>query len=236
MDTEVRRSIKLGKECFDNKNYTKAERYFSDVVKKYSNFADVYNMLGLIYHEQGKFGKAHKAFEKALKLNPNYIEASLNLAVTYNDLGKYKQAKEIYTRAKKVSQEHAGGLDPFAKGKLANMHAEIGDIYKGIGMYDDAVEEFKKALILRPKFIDIKTKLADTYREQGNVDKAIKEYLDAKKISRHYPQIGINLGIAYYTEGKTAKAKSEWKEVLVKDPNNKSAKMYLKLVRPEKKK
>jgi tetratricopeptide (TPR) repeat protein len=230
MDLEINELLKLGKECFENKIYEDALKHFNAIIKKNVHFADVYNMMGLIYHEHGKFTKAQESFEKALKLNPNYTEAALNLAVTYNDIGKYKEAKDIYLKAKDSTKE-PGEIDGFVKGKLANMHAEIGHVYKEMRMYDEAIEEYRKALTLRPKFIDIKTKLADTYREMGNIDKAIKEYVDAKKIDKNSSGIGINLGIAFYTSGKINKAKETWEEVLIHDQNNKKAKMYLNLIR-----
>ncbi|MFH1727378.1 MAG: tetratricopeptide repeat protein [Pseudomonadota bacterium] len=230
MNLEIKKLIKIGKEAFDNRHYEKAEKYFKQVIKKKAKFPDIFNLLGLIYHEKGKYGMAHKAFEKALELNPNYTEASLNLSVVYNDLGKYKEAKEVYAKAKKASDIDPGEIDPFVKGKLANLHYELGEVYKSISLHDEAINEFKKALIIRPTFVDIKTKLADTFKEQGNLEKAIKEYIDAKKIGKFYPSLNINLGIAYYSQGKYDKARTEWEEVLSKDPENKRAPMYLKLL------
>lgn len=229
MEEELKRTFILGKEAFNNNEFVKAEKNFKAIIKKNKNYADVYNMLGLIYHEQGQFSKAQESFEKALELNPNYTDASLNLAVTYNDLGMYKEAKNIYHRAKKASEADAGELDPFVKGKLANMHSALGDAYREASLYDEAIGEYKKALMLRPKFIDIKTKLADGYREKGDLEKSVKEYIDAKKISKNYAPISVNLGIAYYTMGMLHKAKTEWESILSYDQNNKLARMYLRL-------
>ena len=114
------------------------------------------------------------------------------------------------------------------------MHSEIGDTYREVGKYDEAVAEYTKALFLRPKYLDIKIKLGDTYRDQGNVEKAIKEYLEAKKISKDFAPLRIKLGVAYYSTGEIAKARAEWDAVLTKDPKNKKAKMYLNLVKDPK--
>ncbi len=235
MDIEINDIYKRGKDSFDNRSYEDALKHFNVILKKNIHFADVYNMIGLIYHEQGKFTKAQESFEKALKLNQNYTEAALNLAVTYNDVGKYKEAREIYTHAKQDEGNSEGKANNFIKGKLANMHAQIGDIYKDIRMYEESICEYQKALNLCPRFVDIKTKLADVYRENGNIDKAIKEYIDAKKLDKNYPAIGINLGITYYTSGKINKAKEAWEDVLKQDQSNKKAKMYLNLIKTMKK-
>ena len=110
-----------------------------------------------------------KPFEKALAINPNYTDAALNLSVTYNDRGKYKEARDIYSRAIKNSYDKRDeeGIDPFARGKLSNMHAELGDAYAEISRFDDAVREYERALGLSPSFVDIRTKLGHVLREMG---------------------------------------------------------------------
>ena len=130
-----------GKRAFQQHNYETAQKLFTKLIRKRPYFADVYNMLGVIYHNSGQFNDAVKFFEKALKINPKYTEALLNLAVLYNDLGKYKRARELYAKVQEKSREQKGSkMDPFIRAKLANRHAEIGDIYEGIGFFREAVE------------------------------------------------------------------------------------------------
>jgi tetratricopeptide (TPR) repeat protein len=100
-------------------------------------------MLGVIYHAQGRFSDAEEAFEHALKINPRYTEAALNLSVTYNDRGKYDRAREVYTKAVAASVGQPNALDRFARGKLANMHADVGAAYAGSHV-DEAVREYGK--------------------------------------------------------------------------------------------
>src|ERR1700755_210940 len=107
------------------------------IVREHQGFADMFNMLGVIHHGHGRFSQAQEMFEHALQINPNYTEAALNLAVPYNDLGKYAQAKEVYAHAIARSREQPRQLDPFAKGKIANMHARVADAYVGIGMHEE---------------------------------------------------------------------------------------------------
>src|SRR4051812_44730678 len=105
LDEGLKQALTIGREYYLNKEYGKAEPYLARVAKEGKNFADVYNMLGVIYHDQGQFSKAQMSFEHALRINPHYTEASLNLAVTYNDLGKYSEAKETYRKALSTSSE-----------------------------------------------------------------------------------------------------------------------------------
>ncbi|MBI3755575.1 MAG: tetratricopeptide repeat protein [Deltaproteobacteria bacterium] len=224
-------SYELGKKAFDEKNYNEAQIYLEEVLKEKDGFADVYNMLGYIYYAAGRRSDAIGRFEKALKINPNYTEVSLNLAVIYNEMGEFDKAQGVYGKAKEAGKESATSyLDPFAKGKLANMHAEIGAIYQGLGLYKEAADEYKKAIVLRPTFVDIKNKLGIVYRDVRDYSKAVKELEEAISINPEYTPARINLGITFFTMGQVEKAKAEWLKVLHKNPNDTKAQMYMNLV------
>ena len=188
-------------------------------------------MLGVIYHAQGRFSDAEEAFEEALRLNPNYTEAALNLSVTYNDLGKYD------ARARGLRQGRLGtrvgqprSLDPFARGKIANMHADLGAAYAGLGLYDEAVREYSKALELCPDFVDLRVRLGNVYRDMGMLDAAVAEFEDAKRLRPDYLPARIHLGVTLFSLGRKDAAIDEWQAVLEVDPNNKSARLYLRMV------
>ena len=167
MDERIRRMLAVGKEHYESGDFTRAEEVLTQIVEENRGFADIHNMLGVIYHAQNKFSQAEECFEEALSINANYTEAALNLSVTYNDLGKYAEAREIYANAMSRSKSEPRSLDPFAKGKIANMHANLGSAYHGIGLFDEAVREYRNALDLCPTFVDIRTKLGIVLRVNG---------------------------------------------------------------------
>ena len=169
MDKETANLLSKGREHYAAKDYDKAEAYLVKVVDAGVRFADVFNMLGVIYHGKGQMALAQDNFEKALGLNPGYTEAALNLAVTYNDVGQYVKAKELYsqiTSFKKLSKKE---MEPVAKGKLANMHAELGRAYMDVGDPEKAIEQFRRALDMCPNYVDIRTQLGQALREAGKV-------------------------------------------------------------------
>src|SRR5574337_462460 len=150
MDDALRQLLTLGRGYFEKKQFQEAESYLTQVVEQNQSFADVYNMLGIIYHDQGQFARAQRAFEAALRLNPAYTDAALNLAVIYNDMGKYAEAKQVYQSALTRQRSSPNKMDPFVKGKIANMYAEIGDVYLSTGMVEEAIAEFRRAIELGP--------------------------------------------------------------------------------------
>ena len=190
-------------------------------------------MLGVIHHQQGRLTDAEAMFEKAIRVNPNYTQAALNLAVTYNDLGKYGEAKDIYAKVMATSKSAPRQLDPFARGKLANMHADLGGAYHQLALYAEAVREYEKALSLCPAFHDIRTELGITLREMGNTTSAMREFERIREEHPAYLPARLHLGLTYFTVGRRDDAVAEWRKILVFEPSNKSASMYIAMVAPK---
>lgn len=229
MPHDTNELVQMGKQSFEKKEYDRAAHYFKQVVQKGVKYADVFNMLGVIDHIEGKFESAIDMFKEALKLNPHYTEAVLNLAVLYNDIGHYEDAKTLYAqlhKAKKTDHKH---IEPVLKGKLSNLHANIGDIYKSLGLYSHAIEEYKKALTLNPEYVDIRTKLGVSHRENEEFEKSISELGKVTKSDPKYVHAHIQLGVTYYSMGKPAEANKHWKKALTIEPANEHAQMYLRL-------
>ena len=230
---------KVGIEAFDKGDYEKAERLLHEILIANPMFADIQNKLGIIYNQTNRLGLAAEAFEKALAINPGYTEASLNLAITYSDLGKYEKAREVFERAAHFTDEDgrtvaaASGNDPFIKGKLADEHRRLGNMYYDLRLLDEAVEEYQKALRLSPNFADIITRLGIAYRDKGSYDEAIKEFNHAKECNPKYILARLHLGITYYSQGFYGLAEEEWREALVIDPDNSAIRTYLNFVKPQ---
>jgi tetratricopeptide (TPR) repeat protein len=229
MTHTISEMVEMGKQAFENKEYAKAEHCFKKVLSLQPNYADVLNLLGVLHHIEGKFHSAIELFQQSLKVNPHYTEAILNLAVLYNDLGRYKDAKKLYTHLKASQTAKHKHIEPVLKGKLSNLHADIGDIYRNLGLYQYAIDEYKKALFLNPKYVDIKTRLGIAYRENDQLKESQHELAEASHMDPHYITARIQLGVTLYSLGKQAEAKKSWSGVLDKDPDNEYAKMYLRL-------
>lgn len=231
MSENIREWITEGKRYYSQRDFDRAEPFLRRVAQQQPNYADVQNMLGVIYHSAGRFSDAIKGFERALAINPNYTEALLNLAVLYNDLGQYKDAKRLYAHLQKGGGQRKGRteIEPVLKSKLSNMHADIGDIYYGLGRYDQAMHEYQLALDLNPDYVDILTKFGVAQRERGDSVESIATLRKAIKLKPKFHHARIQLGVSLYASGKTAEAKKTWQAVLHDNPGHGTAKMYLSL-------
>jgi tetratricopeptide (TPR) repeat protein len=230
MDKELQHKLKKGREHYDAREYGKAEAYLAKAIESGVRYADVMNMMGVIYHSKGQLTIAQDYFNKALGINPNYIEAALNLAVTYNDLGQYPKAKALFDHITKLKNDQNEKIEPFAKGKIANMHAEIAEAYVDVGDFTSAIEQFRHALSLCPDFVDIRTRLGQVMRDAGQLEAACEEFEKAKIRRPSYLPARFSLGITYLALGDRELAKREWAAVLEAEPDNATAEMYLKMV------
>ena len=234
LDEELRRLLTVGREHYVAHDWDAAEKVLVEVIGSHRGFADVWNMLGVIWHGRGKLAEAQGAFEEALKLNPTYTEAALNLSVTYNDLGRYVDARNVYGEAIKRTRSAPRSLDPFVKGKLANMHADLGAAYAAHGLYPEAVREYHNALELCPAFGDLRTRLALVLRDSGDRLGAARELEIVKTTQPAYLPARLALGTTLYMLGRRDDAVHEWEAVLGRDPDSKAARLYLRMARDDK--
>jgi tetratricopeptide (TPR) repeat protein len=173
--------------------------------------------------------EAQAAFEEALAINPSYTEAALNLAVTYNDLGRYDEAKHVYRSALAQGERCAGGVTPFVKGKIANLHAEVAQAYIDAGLISEAMHELRKAVLLCPHFADLRLKLANLYREGSDLEAAAYELDEALKVKPLFVPAQVALGVVRFSLGDVPGAVKCWRRALEIDPQNRSAQMYLRM-------
>ena len=234
-----------GIDAFNKNEYGIAEYAFLQILNTKPDFADIQNKMGIIYNQTNRLELAVKAFEKAIELNPRYTEASLNLAVTLSDRGNYEKAREVFEKAAHFAEKPGvpppdkakvtkPAVDPFVKGKLADEHRRVGKLYYDMGLLDEAVDEYRKALRLAPTFADIITQLGIALRDQGKHNEAIKEFNRAIEINAHFIPARLHLGITYYSQGFYGLAEEEWRKALKINPNNSTIKTYLNFVRPQK--
>ncbi|MGA7123236.1 MAG: tetratricopeptide repeat protein [Polyangiaceae bacterium] len=230
MDEHTKQLLLLGREHYQKREFDKAEDALVQVVTKEDRLADVHDMLGVICHARGNFPQAEHHFERALSINPSYTEAALNLAVTYNDRGKYEAARQVYARIKGAPSGPLQGLDPFARGKIANMHAEVGQAYGDAGLVREAIAEYEKAVALCPQFADLRARLGSLLRDVNDLARAREQYEAAVEARPTYVPARIQLGVTLLAMGDTDGAADQWRRVLEVEPDNVRAKMYLRII------
>ena len=230
MDERIKELLTRGREHYQKREFDKADYVLREVIENNDSYADVFDMLGIIAHSRGDLHAAARYFERAVALNSSYTEALLNLAVTYNDLGRYEAARQIHSKVRKLGSAGPVQIDPFARGKIANMHADLGQAYAEAGIIHEAIEQYLKAVQLCPSFADLRARLGNLYRDAGDLQRAREQYEAAKSSNPKYVPARVLLGVTLFSLGDSAGALNEWREVLEIDPDNRSAQMYVRML------
>lgn len=225
--------LKTAREFFDRQEYKKAQVLLSEIIESDDKNIDALFILANIFHINGEIGKAIKAFNKVLTLNPEHTDAAISLSVLYNDIGKYDEAKKVFDSANdRVKGKKKGqGLieDKHINKKFASKHFELADNYLAYNRFDEALFEFNKVIALDPENLEARIKIAKVYAKKGFITKAIEELKMLKNEEPNFHPARIALGVLYYGNGNVLEAQSEWEKVLLKDPYNSEANMYMNL-------
>ena len=228
MSRDLSTLITIGKRAFEERDFFRAERVLREAIEGGASYADLYYILGLIYHQWGKLHQGVEYFEKAIGLNPTYTEALLSLSITLNDMGKYEEAKAVYRRASEsvvcMGEPTRGNL---FRGKIANLHSELGELYLALGQNEEAIQEYRKALAVAPEYPDLRIRMVVALREAGKLAEGLEEV--EKVLAAHPDNVParIQQGILLYLSGKKEKARRAWEEALFRDPTNKLVQLYL---------
>lgn len=100
------------------------------------------------------------------------------------------------------------------------IHNNLGDMYDRQKNPDKAIEEFKKAIEINPRYAEAYHNLANTYQRNGQIDLAIENYQKAIEFSPNLWQSYQNLASIYFDQGDYPKAKEFIQKALKVDPNN----------------
>jgi tetratricopeptide (TPR) repeat protein len=228
VDPSVEQLIARGKEAFARNQYLAALTDLQQAAEAQPGFADVQNLTGLCLSLLGRPEEAVDAFRRATEANAGYVEAHLNLAITLNDLGRFDEARAEFQAASDADVEKAGGGFPSAAAaRLANKHAELGDLYAEAGSAEDALREYRRAVELRPQFLDIRNKLARILVDVGQADEAARELREVVELRPAFVAARANLGLALFRLERMEEAEAEWQRCLQQQPQNAQVSGYL---------
>ncbi len=128
---DVSSCLKEGRELCNSRKFLEAERIYQKMQQSYPEEARLFNALGTLYAEQGKYGDAEKSWLRAISLEPS--------TETYNFLGsiwegqdRYDDAVEAYKKALELTPN-----DIMSRSNL-------GWIYASQKKYSRARKEFQR--------------------------------------------------------------------------------------------
>ena len=138
---------------------------FNSVLKKCSSLLNDYpkndflwNLSGLSFQQIGDHKNAITSFQNALNSNQNNYSAKNNLAISYKNIFNYSKAIELLTELIKKYP------------KYVNAFTNLANIQNETYFFDDALNNFKKALDIKKDSPEIHLNIASMFQSTNKID------------------------------------------------------------------
>ena len=179
------------------------------------NDAKTHNNLGNAYLQRGWLNYAVLQYAQSLELDPNFVDAYKNLAIVYCKQERYSQAIAQLKQA--IDRGQGSGVG--GRGPDAACYSQLGDVHSQMGSYEEAIAEYKKALVIKPNFAEANYGLGQCYNKLGMVEDEIAAYKRALAVKPDMPAALVNLGNAYFGQKKFAEAIEQYKRAAELKPD-----------------
>ena len=229
MSDVFKQHLSLGRDLYARNDLAGAEPHLRAVLAERDDMADVHHMLGVIHHDRGELPAAKAQLERALSLNPDYTEAALSLSIVCNELGAYAQGRDVVGDISRRART-GNRIDPYVRGKLANLHAEVARAYEELRLWPEAIDEYRRALDVCPDYADLRTRLALCLRSNQDLDQARSELEIAVTINPRYVPARVALVSVLLSLGLRDDAGVAWREALGIEPANRPAQAFLRIL------
>ncbi|MEQ9398200.1 MAG: tetratricopeptide repeat protein [Longimicrobiales bacterium] len=224
---QIRQTVARGVSAWEQEEYDEALQVFEGVLEDFPDFADVHNKAGLCLAMMGRPADALGHFDAALKINESYAEAHLNRGIVLNELGRADEARESLGRAESLDTRDSTTFPSDLGNRLAVTHAQLGDIYLVAEFPERAAEHYRRALEVRPRFVDIRTKYAEALIEVGDLTGARTELETILEARPGFVGARVRLGVVLRRLGDDDGAVAAWKAAAHDDPSDMRPRAYL---------
>lgn len=224
---KARQIVARGVSAWEREDFESALDTFREVLTDHPEFADVQNKAGLCLAMLGRLEEALEHFDAALGQNTSYAEAHLNRGIVLNDLGRHEEAQEAFTKAGELDHRDSPVFPSEVGNRIAVTHAQLGDLYLVANHPSDAIEHYRAALEIRPRFMDIRSKFAETLIELGELEQARDELRLILESRPSFVGARVRLGVVLNRLGDDDAAVAQWERCLTDDPRDMRARAYL---------
>ncbi len=230
MDVSPDQMVGEAKERFGSEDYFGAVHLLEELVESGRAFADAHHLLGLSYHMLGQSERALEALDHALALNPRYIEALMHRALVLDAMGRTYDAAKDLARARELDSSGPGDIPKSEAAKLANMHATLGEAYAESGSLERAIEQYRRALELGPRFHDLRYRMARLLLDAGRAVEARAELEVVIQAQPRFYDARASLGLAAYSAGDLEAARATWMALHAERPEEPKVRAYLSML------
>jgi tetratricopeptide (TPR) repeat protein len=221
------RLLARARERFGLQDYHGTLYLLDELIEGGHAYADAHQLRGVALALLGHTERALAAFDAALAINPRYTDALVHRGIVLSDLGRTDEAADSLARAAAERNGRLGHLAPPVAGRLANLHAELGEAYADAGLLEDAIREYRRALELGPTYHDLRLRLARHMLAAGHHLDARDELERITTARPDFEDARATLGLARYLSGDADGARELWRTCRERRPDDARIGAYL---------
>ncbi len=180
---------KDAKERAKNRDY--AENDYLRAMEADPTMVEVYNNLGALYVDEGRYSDATFQLTEAIARNPRYFTAYMNRGIAYSHLGRSLAALADFDKAVDLRQD------------VPLLFLNRGLAYFDQGMYEDAVENYSFLMTLTPNDPRAYLERARAFIRMGYPADAYADLEQAVALKPSYALAYYYMGDLMYRKGET---------------------------------
>ncbi|MBI3839168.1 MAG: tetratricopeptide repeat protein [Planctomycetia bacterium] len=158
-----------------------------------ASIAEVFQA-GRDFHNSGNLQQAEQNYRQVLQADPRHADAMHSLGLLAYQVGKHQAAIQLISSAIRVN------------GSQAAYHADLAEVYRGLGQLDDAARSYRQALRIMPDYAEAHHNLGTVFRAQGKLAEAADCHREALRIKPDLIESQVALGFALRSAGQIADA------------------------------
>jgi tetratricopeptide (TPR) repeat protein len=167
---KAHKEFDAGKRQMQSHDAAGSAQHFQKAIELYPQYAEAYQLLGVVHLEGGNFGEAEPELQKATEIEPHMSTAQFALGICRNQMAKYTEAEAALLRGLELDPESADG------------HHELAKTYWALGRWQDAEPHALKAVTLKPDVPGAHVLLGDIAMRKHDPRGALKEYRQSLRL------------------------------------------------------
>ncbi|MDP1557672.1 MAG: GNAT family N-acetyltransferase [Nitrosomonas sp.] len=190
------------------------------VLKSCPNQPDALHLLGITYAQLEKFEEANYSFERAISILPERADFYANYANALWKQGNINKGID-FCRQAILLDEHR-----------PEFHNILGCILLSGAQFSNAEVHFRKALTIRPNYLQALNNLGNALQKQNKTKEAVAAYQHVISLQPDYADAFYNLGLVLKNQGNIYESANCFTQVLTLCPDFFKASQALKEVSP----
>jgi tetratricopeptide (TPR) repeat protein len=192
-----RKIIAAHQAYYDENNVVKTNQIYQELAGQFPNDKRVQWYLGGSYANLREYDKEIAAYERVLAIDKSFAPAYQALGYTYRWRNQYEKAEGYFKEYLRLIPQEANG------------HDNLADLYRKMGKFGEALEQYNEAVKMNPAFRSSEYKAGTTMFFMGKYEEgrqALRQLMDkeTKPANKLYDLMAIVRGYIYEGDYPTA--------------------------------